>query len=193
MIPNFPGTRLPNINGIINTLSTIFPNAAMDVVGVFTQDLVQVFRNARPLKVNPKPMVKLMEQPIETGVVITDHRILLPIEIELTLIFRGTDYRDTYNEIWELKNKSTILTVQTMERTFENMVIIEMPSEESVNIFNTITMALKLKEVIFANTETKFAPKNPTKSNTVDRGQVQPAPATPNQSGAAEFLFGRAK
>lgn len=191
MIPNIPNSRIPNISGILNSISTIFPSAAMDVVGVFTKDLVQVFKNARPLKVSPKPSVKLMEQPIETGVVITDHRILLPIEIELSLIFRGTDYRDTYNEIWELKNKSTILTVQTMERTFENMVIMDMPSEESVNIFNTITMALKLREVLFADTQTKFAPKNPTKSNTVDRGQVQPTPPpAPKQSAASEWIFG---
>lgn len=165
----------------------LFPSQTRDTVGVFTQDFNQVFRLARPIKAVVKEQAKVMEHPLETGATITDHRIIQPIEIELSLVIPSTAYLGVYEQIKQLYLNATLLIVQTKSGVYANQLISSLPHEENPETFNVLTMALTLKQVIFANTQTVNGVKNPRNSISSDRGTQQPSPAPAAQQSTAAY------
>lgn len=167
---------------------------ASDVVGVFTADFVQVFERARPLKATIKEDAKVFEHPLETGATITDHRIILPIEIELSLMLQSKDYRNVYNIIKQLFLNATLLVVQTRTGVYENQLISSMPHEEDPELYDAITLALKLKQAQFVEPQFSSLPpravRNKSQSSTEKRGEQQPVPVT--EQGGNGSLLGRA-
>lgn len=179
-------------SALTNSLvKSFFPTSTADVVGVFGQNYSQVFYKARPLKAVIKEEAKLMEHPVETGATITDFRIVLPIEIELILVIQANDYRSEYENIKQLYLNATLLTVQTKTSVYKNQLIASLPHDEDAEIFDAITMALKLKEVQFAVTQivgTISSPRKPSNSGTVNRGNQQTTDAGTATPGS--FLHG---
>lgn len=163
-------------------VDTLIPTAKYDYVAVFDQNLNQVFPFARILKAQVKEDSKVMEHPVETGIIISDHRIILPIEIELSLIVNSENLKDTYKIIRQLFFSATLLIVQTRGGVYRNQLIQSMPSEEDPDYYGSLTIALKLKQVQFATAKYAVAPKRPQNSTTVDRGtqQAQVAPNNPS-------------
>lgn len=166
---------------------------AVDVVGVFDSSLNQLFADARPIKAMIKPLSKFMDHPGESGITITDHRIFQPIEIELSLILKASTFRDTYQQIKAAYVGLTPLSVQTKADTYANMYVTDMPHDEDPEIFDTISVALKLREVIFVVAQYQQLPatqvKKPANSSTVKTGQKNPQPATAPQQSILHSLF----
>ena len=160
-----------------------------DTVAVFTQDFTQIFRNARAIKAVVKEQAKVMEHPVESGAIITDHRIILPTEVELSLILTPATYRETYDQINQYYLEGTLLIVQTRSGIYVNQLIHSMPHEEDTNLFNTITLALGLKEVQFVTAKYTTTPRNPKNTNTKQRGAQQPTAATGPQSSILNDLL----
>lgn len=171
------------------TLDNFIPQFAVDYVAIFTQDFVQLFKNARPLKVVVKEEAKLMEHPVESGATITDHRIILPIEIEISLILKSVDYQDTYRAIKQYYLNGTLLVIQTKSGVYQNQLIASMPHEEDPENYNTIIIALKLKQVQIVTAQYGIVPKNPTNTPVVDRGTQQGSTATPTQQSILSEWF----
>lgn len=169
----------------IPILDTLIPFAFFDVVAVYDQNFKQIFRGARPVKVTVKEEAKLMEHPVETGATITDHRIILPIEIEFSMLLQAQDYIDVYREIRQYYLNATLLKVQTKSSVYENQLIASMPHEEDPSQFNTLVLALKFKQVQFTTPQNGIAPRHSKDSNKVERG-TQESKAV-DQSGAAEI------
>ena len=166
------------------------PTFAYDVVGVFDQSFNQLFVDARPLKANVRPGAKLMEHPVETGAVLTDHRIILPIEIDLAMVLTPETYVDTYNQIKAVFLSPTTVQVQTNTGLYPPMLMQNMPHEENPEHFDTITMVLKFKEVIFATPSTSPLPLVGNKTGQVASAPVaDQASATAQQSSAAYSLI----
>ncbi len=174
---------------ISNLISTLLPSFAVDTVAVFTQDFTQVFRNARALKAVVKEQAKVMEHPVESGAIITDHRIILPIEIELSLLLTKDDYKDVYQTIRGYYLQGTLLVVQTRSGVYQNMLIQSMPHEENPDMYEALALALGLKQVIFATAKFGVVPKAPKNSAQVPRG-TQQGTTTPTTS-TYDLLFGK--
>ena len=170
--------------------SSLLPS--IDQVAVYDQNFRQVFGQARPLKASVNETAKAMEHPVESGATITDFRIINPVEINLMMILLPASYRDAYGTIKQFFLNSTLLTVQTKTGTYTNMMITQIPHEEDPNLFDTITLALSLKEVILVEAQYGTLPPqvvaSPKDTTTVDKGQTNPTavPAT-NQSGIKEI------
>jgi len=165
----------------------------IDVVGIYNDRFEQLFESARALKATVKEDSKLMEHPVETGATITDFSIILPIEIELSLIASGVEaYRAVYAQIKQAFTARTVLAVQTYTGLYRNMLIQSMPHEEDPALADAIAIALKLKEVLIVEAQYAALParkvRNPANASTVDRGQQQPQAATTSR--AASVLFG---
>jgi hypothetical protein len=157
---------------------------ATDVVCVLDANLSQVFATARPIKAVIKEESKAMEHPLETGAIVTDHRVILPVEIELSLVLSAEDYRGTYRQIRDLFYKGELLTVQTRTESYRSMVIASMPHEENADAFDVVMQALTLKEAQYVEaqfTDAKVA--RPRDSRTVQRGEQQPK-AAPERGGS---------
>ena len=151
------------------------PNASADVVAIFDKNFNQVFENARPIKAMVNEDSKVMEHPIETGSVITDRQVFLPVAIELSMILTPDSYRDTYQQIKQLWRRGEILTVQTRTDTYFNMLIQKPPHDEDPELFDVIALALSLKEAQFVTAQYGTLPAskvaNKTDASTVQKGQ----------------------
>lgn len=170
---------------------------SVDVVGVFDSKFNQVFPAARPIKAQVKEVAKLMEHPVESGSTITDHRVILPTEIELTLMLQGDEYRDTYGLIRGYFMKTELLTVQTNTGSYTNMVIEAMPHDETPETFDAAPMALKLKEVLLVTAQFQALPpaavKNTRDASKVKRGEQTGKTETATESGGkkkSSVLYG---
>lgn len=155
----------------------------VDVVAVLDQStMLQVFSEARPLRSQVRETSKVMDYPVETGSTLSDHRISNPTEIEFTCIIPAAAYSSAYPAIRNAWQNATLLSVQTRTGTYRNMIIKDMPHEESPDMFNAITQYIAFKEVILvapssiasSGTQANFLPANPMYQTTVNSGLLAP-------------------
>lgn len=160
----------------MKVINYFIPSSGPDVVAVYDQNFNQVFPKARIVKPVIKPSSKGMEHPIETGVIITDHVIINPIELELPVIVKAPDLQDTYKTIFNYYTNSTLLNIHTKAGVYPNMYILEMPHEEDPDLFDAIAVVLKFKQALIVTSQSQpnIQPKDPKHSSTVKRGNVQP-------------------
>jgi hypothetical protein len=130
-----------------------------------------------------------MEHPLENGAVITDHRIILPTEIELSVTLKAETYKDTYKAIKYYYLTATLLNVQTKTGLYENQIISSMPHEESAQQYDTVSITINLRQALFSFPDTGISPENPEDNNTVERGQLSLSPATATQIALAIGVF----
>lgn len=159
-----------------------------DSVAIYDQNFSQLFIKARAIKAVVKEDSMLMEHPIETGAVITDHRILEPIEIEISFSLQSSDYLDVYRALKQTYINATLLVVQTKSGTYPNQLIKAMPHEEDPGQYNQINIAVRFRQVQFVTPQFGVLPKNPGNSTAVDRGVQESKVETsvPKKSAAAE-------
>lgn len=162
---------------------------SQDVIAVLNKDLQQVFEKARAIKLSIGRASKAMEHPLETGATVTDHRILLPITAELSLILSSEDYPAVYQQVRELYTRGDLLTVQTRVDSFPSMLIEKMPHEETADIFDGVALALGLKEAMFVTPQfVKLKVAKSKDSDSVARGQQQPTESTPERKKSVSVL-----
>lgn len=166
---------------------SIFEGSSADVVGVFDSSFNQLFPAARPIKATIKESAKGMEHPVEDGSTITDHRVILPTEIELTTMLVGAEYRDTYGRVKALFNKTELLIVQTKTGSYPDMMITDMPHDETADVYDGVPMTIKLKQVILVSAQFQALPPAATQdkrnSSTVKRGEQTGKTETPPEAG----------
>jgi hypothetical protein len=122
--------------------------SSVDIVGIYN-DTTQVYSQARPLKASVRESSKVMEQPVETGVVLADHHIINPVEIDLPLVVPALYYAAIYQQIKADFLAATELSVKTPVNVYGSMIIMDMPHEESPEHFNAIIIGLRFKQVLF--------------------------------------------
>lgn len=149
-----------------------------DTVGVFDQDYNPLFKDARPMEELITPDSKVMEHPLETGNILTDHTIILPIEIEMIFILPVGFYYNTYETINQLFLNRTIVIVQTKAAVYTNMYIKSIPRRETADMYNRISLSIRFREAQFAPVSQSIvtAPTNPTNSDTIQRGAQNAMP-----------------
>jgi len=161
-----------------------------DVVAVLNSSFVQVFEKARILKAGIGPTSKAMEHPLETGATVTDHRIILPVTVELSMLLTSEDYPAVYLQVSDLFKKGELLIVQTRVSSFPDMLIEKMPHEETGDIFDGVALAVSLKQAQFVQPQfSTLKVKQPRDSTTVKRGQQQPK-ETPPTAGRRTSILG---
>ena len=153
------------------TINQLIQNASTDIIAVFDSNFNQVISNARPLRDEVIPRAKLMDHPLESGQVVTDYKITLPLEISIQFFVTANYYRDTYQQIWNLWQTSELLTVATRVGSFGNMIISEQPHEETPEKFDGITMQIRFRQVQTPAQAQGFAPANSTQADTQTVGQ----------------------
>lgn len=148
----------------------LFPNNP-DKVCVLDAAFNQVFPDARPLQARVIERSQMFDHPIETGQIITDYSIVLPIEIDLPVIVQAGFYRNTYQQIRNLYLNKTLLTVQTNTTNYPNMVIAEMPHEERPELFDALPLTIKFRQVQIVPDPSTYDPADPTQLDTQVLGQ----------------------
>lgn len=155
----------------------------VDIVGVFDQQsFSQVFPGARPMKASVRETSRVMDYPVETGVTLSDHHVINPTEIELMMVINSLEYGSAYQAIRNAWVNATLLMVQTRTGVYRNMIVAQMPHEETPDMYDAIYQTVRLREVIFVAPSSiaaptqpaNYSPVNPVNQNTVTRGFQSP-------------------
>lgn len=157
--------------------SLLIPTKAVDVVAITGAGFLPLFSLARPLTASVFELADLMEHPLETGAVIADHIVFRPVEVELPLLCVGeVAYRSTYAAIRATFNAGTLLTIRTRTGSYPNMVISDLPHDETPNEFDAISIRLRLREARFVTPKTGLSQdqvQDPKQASTTNRGSQQ--------------------
>ncbi len=132
---------------------------------------------ANPMRVTVRETSTLTSWPVEDGTQRTDHRVLDPIEIELPLILASDANRSLFDQLRQIYLRGDEVVVQTKMRTYESMMIVEMPHDETPDVFGSIPVSVRLKQVITVQPEFGELPpsrvSNVNQSSTVQKGGQQ--------------------
>jgi len=179
-----PASVLSNVSTLSRAISSF---SRVDVVAILDQStLKQVFSGFSPVKAEVKEWSKVMDYPVETGAIWSDHKIDLPTEITMTGIIPESEYGAAYIAIRSAWKNATPLSVQTRTGIYKNMVISSMPHEETPDKFNAVMITSKLREVIVAQslingsslTVENFSPRDTEDYSTSALGLVSALNAT---------------
>lgn len=146
-----------------------------------SQSYAQMFQFARPLRLRVIEPSQIMKHPLEDGSTITDHLVIEPVKIELTMIFIG-GYKDTVAQFKSTFDQGKLLTIQTKAKAYENMVLTDLPHEEDPDFMNVLMASLRFEEARFVTPEYGTLPQSEVQNSrdvsTVQRGTQQTTPTS---------------
>lgn len=164
-----------------NPVAGLLP-ANTEYIAIFDQDYNQMFKEAKFLDVRVRETSRAMEHPLESGAIITDHRIILPVEIDLVVLLNASDYFSLYAQIRENFFDSTLFIVQTRTGVYENQMITALPHAETAEIFDGVIIDLSFRQVLIVSSSSSYSPQNSSDSDTVNRGTQQGTSANDDQT-----------
>jgi hypothetical protein len=148
---------------VLTGINLLTSSLAQDVVGIFDNaGFNQLFTDARPIGALVRETSRIMDHPIETSVILSDHQVVLPMEIQIQFIITAQFYQSTYQNIRQAFLQAQNLTIHTRTAVYSNMVIIEMPHQETVDMYDAITISIKFREVLIVPQNQTGAPLPPS-------------------------------
>lgn len=164
-----------------------------DVVAVFDSSYNQVFQLARSMKLNVLPSSKLMDHPIENGATRSDFRVFNPTDLELSVVCTSDNYQAVYQQIKTAYLSGDVFFVTSKADTYSNMMIQAIPHDEIPDMFDVITVAIKMREVILVQTQYQPLPaaqvRDVNDQSTVNTGATTPRPGPSLLANAFPKLF----
>ncbi|TQI80000.1 hypothetical protein FHU10_5149 [Serratia fonticola] len=152
----------------------------MEVYGLYDGNFNLAFPDAISMKASVREEAKLMEHPMEDGATIADHRVILPVGIELVVFLPAESYKDSYNCLRQAFRGEELYTVHLATGIYSRMALQAMPHEETPDQSDAIAITLSLKEARIITTQYQALPpvkvKSPKDTCTVERGEQQPQP-----------------
>lgn len=144
-------------------------------------DFRQIFPlGAAPMRVSVSETSKLTSWPVEDGTMRSDHRVIDPIEIEMPIVMHGGVNRSLFDQLRQIFLRGDVLVIQTKMRTYDNMMVVEIPHEEMPDMQGAVMVSVRLKQFVTVAPEFGELPPskvaNENQSSTVQRGGQQTAP-----------------
>lgn len=190
-----PASIAADINFGLGLLSSFGAN--VDIVGIYDGggNAVgqQLFQSARPVKAGVRESSKVMEHPGETGIMLQDHHIINPVEIELSAIINSADYSSTYSQLRQAFTNATQLMVKTRTGVYRNMIIVDMPHEEDPEMYDAIVIGIRMRQILYFTPgsnqlEANYDPIDAANSNTISSGLQQAAALGTNLLTSAQSI-----
>lgn len=168
-------------------------SASQDMVAILdAQSFEPIFTAASPMRVSVRESSRLTTFPVEDGTNRTDHRVINPVEIELPVLMAG-EYRDVFEALRTAFLNGTELVIQTKVRSYQAMMIAEMPHDEAPEQGDSVPVSIKMIEIKTIKPEFGTLPAskvaNPNQSSTVDRGNQQTEGSNASTQRQASVLF----
>lgn len=173
---------------------------AVDIVAIYdAETFEQVFADGRPIRAEVRETSTVMNHPVETGTMLSDHHIINQTEINMVMFVKSDFYNSVYVQLRNAWVAATKLSVQTRTGVYHNMIIVDMPHIEEPDTFDAVTLLIRFKEVIYVVPNSvselpappNFTPIDPVNSNTVLAGLKYPAAVTnPNVAAVQALLTG---
>ena len=168
--------------------------SAQDLVAILDADGYQpLFETSNPMRVTVRETAKLTKFAVEDGAQRTDHRVIDPVEIDLPLLLTD-DVRNVFETLRQAWLDGKELIVQTKVRSYPNMMIAEIPHEETPDQGDSIPVAVKLQEVTVIKPEFGSLPTrkvaNASQASTTKKGNQQTSETSDADKKRASVLHG---
>lgn len=148
---------------------------AVDVVGVYGDAFRQYFESTHIMRAVVNESSQLMKQPREDGTTTVDHRVILPVEMQLSVLLPPGDFQNAYYEIKSAYERGESFSVKTRTSIHQNMVLSAMPREETAAEPDLVKIVLVFEEVKYMTAQFQALPPravaNKSDSSTAKRGQ----------------------
>lgn len=165
-------------------LSDSLSTSTQQRVAILDAESLQVlFASAEPMRVSVRESKRATKFAVEDGTERSDHvvRELTEIQIEFLL---ADDTRNQFESLRQAFDQNKLVTVQTKVRSYENMLILDMPHDETPELGTAVNVPVRMQE--WVEVKPAFGELPPAKvekksqSSTVKRGQQ-----TSEESGAS--------
>lgn len=149
----------------------------MNKTAIFDDSGNSIFETAGIMKVTATPESEYSSHTLEDGTTVSDNKIRRQTRVTIEVILNTVDYVSVYQQIKSAEINNTKFTIQTKTDTFNNMYITSYPNDESVKMFDTVSLTIGFVEQQFVKVEFKSMPqsrvKNKSNSDTVKRGEQE--------------------
>lgn len=162
-----------------------------ELYGIYDGDFSLRFTGMSILKATVMKEAKMMEHPLEDGSSIADHRILLPVEIEIAALLPSGLHASLYAELKQAFSGTELFHVHTRAGIYSSMAMAAMPHEETLEQADILPVVLRFKETILAETQYQALPPRKVK-HAGDTSTVKRAEQTPGKgkTGLASVVDG---
>ncbi len=139
-----------------------------------TESFETLFASAHPMRVAVRETKRATKFAVEDGSERSDHvvRELTEIQIDFLLV---DDTRNQFESLRQAFDQNKLLTVQTKVKSYESMLIVGMPHDETPELGMAVNVPIRMQEWIEVKPEFGTLPpakvENKGQSSTVKRGQ----------------------
>lgn len=138
----------------------------------------EILRLSSVLSCRVTDTARLMEHPVESGAIITDHKVFQPKRFVVTVALSEMNYSTEYAELYSVYKRGEMVTLQTKAQIYENLQIESIPHEEKVDTMCRLIFNIGLKEAqtvaaSYIEGASTGGVASATNSNTVSRGAVK--------------------
>ncbi|WP_286898893.1 phage baseplate protein [Achromobacter sp. UBA2119] len=141
-----------------------------------------LFASAHPMRVAVREAKRATKFAVEDGSERSDHVVRELTEIQIDFLL-ADDTRNQFESLRQAFDQNKLVTVQTKVRSYENMLIVDMPHDETPELGMAINVPIRMQEWVEVKPEFGELPpakvENKSQSSTVKRGQQ-----TSEESGA---------
>lgn len=173
----------------------LFSTSASDLVCILDNDsLEQIFVASSPMRVSVREAKKATQFAVEDGTTRSDHVTTDAVEISIDLFISDERARNGYAEVRQAWLDNRLVTVQTKISSYPDMLILDIPHDETTDTHGSVIMPIRLQEWRTYEPQYGALPpqkvRNKAQSSTVDAGQKQTTEADPATTRRGSVLFG---
>lgn len=153
---------IPGITGIVTNSFIVNPMEVKEVLNGY------IPLQSAIMDANVREDSRFCEHPIESGAIITDHKVFNPVEIDITLVMPSYDIFRITKEMEQLYKNSELLIIKTKHKFYTNMVLQSVPHfEEAKNVYR-VPYKLHFKQALIVKPQmtNRESTSNPSDSNT---------------------------
>jgi hypothetical protein len=171
--------------------------SAQDLVCILdNENFQQLFSAASPMRMSVREGKIATKFQVEDGDTRSDHVVVQQTEITIDFIIEDEFARDCYQQIKQAWSDNRLVSVQGKVSSYPNMLILEIPHDESPEYGMGISMPIRLVE--WRSVEPQYGALPPQKvkyskqSSTAKKGQKQTSEAdtpTRNKASVAYRIF----
>jgi len=156
---------------LVDTLST----STQERVSVLDGETLQpMFVSAHPMRVSVREAKRATKFAVEDGTARSDHVVQELTEIQIDFVLNA-DTRNGFESLRQAFLKNSLVIVQTKVRSYESMLITDLPHDETPELGMAINVPLRFQEWLAVAPEYGTLPPakvaNKNQSSTVNRGQ----------------------
>lgn len=134
--------------GSINSINDLINSTyAQDIVYLGDEDGQQILETARIRRVGITIKSEIFEHPLETGNKIADFAIIRPVTLQVFALIPAEDTMTLYTQLRDMQRNGTRLSLFTRADAYDDLIIEELPHEESPEVGDCLSINLLLREV----------------------------------------------